>query len=310
MQAFKPLVAGAAALLLGGCLSTFPADGFNKVSRFETPRGMHRLMSPADHNFRRGFLSDGEPVRRGVLSERFELRDGDCGGSDCDNPRARAEIQTDRDENPARIGQDIWYGWSFYNASIPSFRAESSLRLVFGQWTMGGKNKPIFRFIQLGKGEASFDGCDPLVCNTRDRSKGDLVVQLEDIAKAQGWDDTRNNGYVCRLFDLAERQGQWVDIVVNTNFSPGEDGYLRIWVDQRMVCNYTGPLVSPQSLASGRAPGHRRGIYSSWTSRWEKIHGDTPRPRLVAYYDEFRTGKQMSEVDVRHLENTQARPVD
>lgn len=310
MQAFKPLFAGAAALFLGGCLSVLPSDVPDQVSRFETPEGMHRLMSPADHNFRRGVVDTGDPVRRGKLSERFELRDGDCGGSDCANPRARAEIQMDRDVNPAMIGQDIWYGWSFYNASVPSFAKESSLRLVFGQWTMGGKNKPIFRFIQLGKGEASFEGCDPLVCNTRDRSKGDLVVQLEDIAKAQGWDEARNEGYVCRLFDLAEKQGQWVDIMVNTNFSSGDDGYLRIWIDQRMVCNYSGPLVSPQSLASGRTPGHRRGIYSSWTNRWDKVYGDAPKPRLIVYYDEFRTGTQMSDVDVRQLENAQVPPVD
>ncbi|MEM6306243.1 MAG: heparin lyase I family protein [Pseudomonadota bacterium] len=314
MQAHKILAALIAFSALSGCLSTV-GDTVSRAGdtpdlRFEAPPGMQRLMSPAPHNFRRGLVGAGDPVRRGRVSERYELREGDCGGSDCAQPRARAELQMRAEANPARIGEDIWYGWSFYNATVPAFRKENALRLVFGQWTMGGTNKPIFRFIQLGKGETSFAGCDPKVCNTRDPSKGDLVVQLEDIAAARGWGDAQNEGYVCRLFDLEDRRGQWTDIMVNTNFSTGDDGYLRIWVDQKMVCNYAGPLVSAQSAAAGTTPGHRRGIYSSWTKRWTKSQGDRRRPSLIVYYDEFRTGTRMSDVDVRQARAADLPPVD
>ena len=295
-----------AALMLGGCAEALRQD----VTRRDAPLGTERLMSPAPHAFHWGRVEKGNPVRRGALSERFELRDGDCGGSDCANPRARAEVQTARDANPARMGEDIWYGWSFLNANVPSFDKDNSLRLVFGQWTAGGGNRPIFRLIQLGRGEGDFDGCDPRVCAGPASARGDVAVQLQDIAEAYGWGDAQNDGYVCRLFDLADRRGRWVDLVVNTNFAPGRDGYLRIWVDGRLACDYRGPLVSPATLAAGQEPRHRRGIYSSWTKRWSDAFGNRPRPSLVVYYDEFRTGTHRGAVDVAHLAAVGAPPVD
>ena len=307
MQVLKALSLAVFSVALGGCLALQEND---TVTRFEPPEGAKRLLSPAPHNFQRGRRAIGDPVRRGDYSERFELRDGDCDGANCGVPRARAEIQLDAEAHPVKFGEDVWYGYSFLNATVPSFERENSLRLVFGQWTMGGTNKPIIRFIQLGRGESAFTECDPRICNTRDRSNGDLVVQLEDIAKAQNWGDRQNDGYVCRLFDLEKSRGQWMDIMMNTNFSAGQDGYLRIWVNQKLVCNYTGPLVSPASLAAGEGPRHRRGVYSSWTKRWQKTQGARTKPRMIVYYDEFRIGKQMSEVDVRQLDAANVRPVN
>ncbi|MEL7132508.1 MAG: heparin lyase I family protein [Pseudomonadota bacterium] len=301
MQGFNYLAALTVLALAGGCLATDPASERAQTIRqslFSPPDGYERFFSPAQHNFRVGLTDTGDPVRRGRLSERFELRDGDCGGSDCGNPRARAEIAVNDDANPARIGQDIWYGWSFYNENVPSFQRDNSLRLVFGQWTMGGKNRPIIRLIQLGAGEGNFDRCDPAICAGPNTAQGDLVVHLDDIATASGWGARENNGYVCRLFDLADRQGTWTDITLNTNFSTGADGYLRIWVNNQLACNYAGPVVSAASAASGRQPEHRRGIFSSWTRRWEQATGGTARPTLIVYYDEFRAGATLAAVDV------------
>jgi hypothetical protein len=67
--------------------------------------GAERLLSPAPHNFRQGVYRQGDPVRRGDRSERFELRHGDCGGSDCKNPRARAEIELTDGLGREAIGQ-------------------------------------------------------------------------------------------------------------------------------------------------------------------------------------------------------------
>ena len=314
MQVFRNALLSLAAVMLGGCVASAPNDVSQAINvpikRFEVPDGSDLLMSPAAHNFRQGAISAGDPVRRGAISERFELRDGDCGGSDCTNPRARAEIELETDTLRGKIGEDSWYGWSFYNATVPAFSKENSLRLVFGQWTVGGGNDPIFRFIQLGTGEGDFAKCDPRLCNTRNTTSGDLVVQLSDIAKARNWGAEENNGYVCRLFDLTARKGQWVDIMVNTNFSASDDGYLRIWVDQRLVCNYSGPLVSATSVLSGREIRHRRGIFSSWTKRWAQSEGDRAKPQLIVYYDEFRSGRRLSDVDITQLQASAVRPVD
>ena len=42
------------------------------------PKGYAKLFSPAPHAFR--YSTAGEPVRAGRVSERYELRDGDCAG--------------------------------------------------------------------------------------------------------------------------------------------------------------------------------------------------------------------------------------
>ncbi|MEX0628528.1 MAG: hypothetical protein WD230_07865, partial [Cucumibacter sp.] len=64
-----------------------------------------RLFSPAPH----AFIAVAEPVRRGRVAERYELRDGDCGGSDCTAPRARAEVVQDYDTGAfGRFGRQAY----------------------------------------------------------------------------------------------------------------------------------------------------------------------------------------------------------
>lgn len=315
MQIIKICVALVLLTFPSACGSVLPfeisrRDTNTYASDFAPPRGYSRDFSPAAHNFRRATASVGEPVRMGRVSERFELRDGDCDVTDCTKPRARAEIQLSPKANPARVGQDVWYGWSFYNESVPAFTKENSLRLVFGQWTMGGGQRSIFRFIQLGAGESDFTTCDPRICTNPTTAQGDLVVQLDDIASYNRWGRAQNNGYICRLFDLTEQKGKWVDLTVNTNFSTGIDGYLRIWVNGRLACDYSGPLVSPPNARSKRKPEHRRGIFSSWDRRWRTTMEGARKPTLVVYYDEFRIGTYRAEVDVPSRKANSAPPLD
>lgn len=314
MKALKIGALIVAALIMGGC-STLPFEVEVRKSdrqrlRLNPSKGAERLFSPAPHNFRQGFADQGDPVRRGNRSERFELRDRDCGGSDCGNPRARAEIQTNQTLGKRAIGKDIWYSWSFYNENIPSFDKSNSLRLVLGQWTKGGSGQPIIRLIQLGKGEGDFAGCDPKVCATKNNASGDVVVQLKDIATGNGWGDVQNNGYVCQLFDLEKSKGRWVDITMQTNFSAADDGYVRIWIDGRLSCDYAGPVVSFATINNRREIMHRRGIYSSWTRRWDKAQEGLPRPTLVAYYDEFKSGERRTDVDIILRQNEALAPLD
>jgi len=303
MQFFKTATALIVLAALCACHPVSPfeiikKDGNPDNSLFTAPKGYDRAFSPEAHNFRHTNVNSSEPVRRGKVSERFELRDGDCDRAACSQPRARAEIQISQKANPAEVGKDIWYGWSFYNESVPAFTRKDSLRLVFGQWTMGGGQRPVFRFIQLGEGEGDFGSCDPSICSEPNTRQGDLVVQLEDIARSNGWGTAENEGYICRLFDMTQQRGKWVDLTVNTNFAMGNDGYLRIWVNGALACDYSGPLVSPASAATGVQPRHRRGIYSSWDKRWRETTGDAAKPRLIVYYDEFRTGTARDDVDV------------
>ncbi|MHA3976852.1 heparin lyase I family protein [Halovulum sp. GXIMD14794] len=251
--------------------------------------------------------SPGEPVRRGETAERYELRDGDCGGSDCGAPRYRAEI---RETAPkARLNSDGWYGWSFRNETIPGFSADNALRVVVGQWKLPGDAPAAIRLVQTGSGEATGRGCDPAVCSPSARSSADVAVQLPDIAAARNWGDAQNGGHICRLFDMTESRGRWVDIVMNTNFATDDAGYLRIWVDGALRCDYRGPIVATVP-GGASAPEHRRGIFVSYTERWDRSFPDRPKPTLVAYYDEFRFGTARGEVDTRALEVAGQPPLD
>ena len=262
------------------------------------PVGYARLYSPAAHAFR--FSTMGEPVRRGVTSERFELREGDCGGSDCGTSRARTEIAQDRTVTTARLDRDIWYGWSFYNASMRAVTRDRSLGTVLGQWKLEGDQPSSFRLVQVASGDGDMARCNSAVCTKGGGPGDDVMLELDEMAQAAGWGAAQNKGRICRLFSLEANRGRWVDIVVNTNFGTGKNGYVRVWVNGELRCNYQGQVVSSRAArAASPGPTDRRGIFNSFTERWTKALGATPKPTLVAYYDEFLSGASRAEVDTR-----------
>lgn len=294
-------------LVLAACVSDAGTGVPTARASTKAPRGYERLFSPAPHAFR--FSTSGEPVRRGLVSERFELRDGDCGKSDCGNARYRAEIREEPRTIRAKIGSDIWYGWSFYNGNIGAVSHDNWLGTVVGQWKLGGDQPPIFRFLQTVRGEGNWTNCDPVVCNRNSDASLDVVVDLEDISRALNWGPTQNYGNVCKLFSMQANQGKWVDIVVNTNFAATTEGYLRIWVNGELKCNYFGQLSSSKAVRN-RGPGNRRGIFGSYTGRWTAKHGAAPKPTMIVYYDEFLVGRTRDDVDTRLREARNMPPKD
>lgn len=304
-----PLALLALALLVAACgqVITLRLPGGTDLAA--PPRGYALLYSPAPHAFRRAEVP--EPVRRGQLSERYELRDGDCGGSDCGNFRARSQIVEDAETTRARLNRDIWYGWSFYNATLGAVTRDTSLGIVVGEWKLAGEQPALFRFVQRPQGETDLAGCDPSVCTRAGSASDDVVVELDEIAQAQGWGPERGEGDICRLWSMEAERGRWVDLVVNTNF--GTDGYgtLRVWVNGELRCDYLGQMVSEERARTPVAgPTHRRGLFASFTRPFAQSQGAAPRPTLIAYYDEFLVGASRAEVDARLREASGLAPVD
>jgi hypothetical protein len=273
------------------------------------PDGYGLLFSPQPHAF--SFVETPDPVRRGQWSERFELREGDCGGSDCGNYRNRAEIAEDKDFTVARLNRDIWFGWSFYNDNIRSVSNDTWLGTVFGGWKLEGEQPSIFRFVQQPMGEGNWANCDPAFCNRGGNPTDDIVVQLDEIRQSANWGAAQNNGNICRLWGLEANLGRWVDIVVNTNFGTDGYGYLRIWINGEMKCSYTGQLVSAERARS-QVPGptNRRGIFNSYTQRWAERQGTAAKPLMIVHYDEFLVGLSRLDVDTRLREASRLPPVD
>lgn len=273
------------------------------------PQGYERFLSPATWNFR--YSWPGEPVRRGQVAERYELRDGDCADADCANGRLRAEIREAQKAQTAQVGKDIWYGWSFYNDNIGAVTRDQSIGTVLGQWKPDGDSPTVFRIVQTYQNELDWTKCSPAYCNPLGNPGEDVVAELENMRVAGNWGATQNFGDVCRLFSMAENRGKWVDIVVNTNFAANDDGYLRIWINGEMRCNYYGRMVAGTRFGLG-APSlsHRRGLFASYTKPYRDNQGSAPIPTMIAYYDEFRSGQARIDVDPAARELAGLRPKD
>lgn len=279
---FRQMILGAAALLvLSGCVQDASTAGMGKA-----PRGYELLFSPAPYAFR--YSVPGEPVRLGAVSERFEWRNGDCGGSDCGNPRARAEIRETTTGLRPRTGESLWYGWSFHNTSVGAVTRSTSLGTVIGQWKLGSDLPPVFRLVQVPGGGT------------------DVTVELEDMRNTFNWGAAQNYGNICRLFSMTANRGKWVDLVVNTNYAADDTGFLRVWVNGELKCNYSGQIVA----TPGSAPNHRRGIFNSYTAPWDQSQGSAPKPTLIVHYDEYRAGRSREDVDTRMIEASGGRPKD
>jgi len=295
--------------LLAACGQVITINLPGTSGRGGIPEGYDLLFSPAPHAF--AMVSAPEPVRRGERSERFELRDGDCGGSDCGNYRYRSEISENKDSTVARLNRDIWFGWSFYNDTILSVSRDTWLGTVVGGWKLEGEQPAIFRFVQQPLGEGDWDSCDPAICNRGGNPNDDVVVQLDEMRQSANWGDAQNDGNICRLWSMQGNLGRWVDIVVNTNFGSDGYGYLRIWINGEMKCNYTGQVVSAER-ARTQVPGptNRRGIFNSYTQRWSERQGTAVKPRMIVHYDEFLVGLSRLDVDTRLRETNRLPPVD
>ncbi len=257
--------------------------------------GYSLLFSPADWAYAR-VRAPGHPVRRGRLAERFELRPGDCGGSDCAGGRGRAQIIQDRGVSTAQPGRDFWAGWSFFNASIGALPAGDAPGPVIAEWKVRGTDPALFRIVQRRPETRERTACAPEVCAPLD---ADVVVELNGIAAAEGWGAERNHGRICRLFNMEKSRGRWVDIVVNTDFGSDGTGYLRVWIDGVLRCDHFGPLA----VARKGAPTLRRGILAAGSV----VSATGP---MVVYFDEYREGRTRADVDPALREWAGLPPVD
>ena len=256
------------------------------------PRGYELLQSNPDHSFR--YSQPEEPVRRGKVSERFEIRDGFCYGTDCAPDRLRSEIRVPKNRDKTKIGQDTWFGWSFRIEKFSPALRRGGVYPFLGQWKTAPENSPTLKFIMGGGG-----GSGSVYL-----SLGDMARQNNQVVAGAKW------GHVCKnMFTIDQAKREWIDIVINTNFSDKTDGYVKAWVNGRLACNYKGQVVATKTSQDYR-PNHRRGIYIGNMKRWRSAKGAELLPPVIVYYDEFLMGRSRDEVDTRLREAAGLRPKD
>ena len=179
---------------------------------------------------------DGYPVRAGNKSMRFELRDGDCNDppppawNDCKGDRERFELSG----HDMYSGEEWWYAWSIF---IPKdFINIYPALLDLGQFHL----------------EPTPEG-DPC-CNLMFKN-GEGGYNLENPIK---------NFELHQLLTHSEMAGRWNDILINFKLSNKNNGFIKLWLNKKLVYEYTGPTITKNT----EFVYNKFGIYRGGLSRY------------------------------------------
>jgi hypothetical protein len=211
--------------------------------------------------------TDTEPRRFGNSAQRFETRNGDCGGSDCnrsDGNRERSEFAQSGTQNVP--GDEKWYGWSMY---VPAdFQdhgnvAGTSKTLTIGQFQQSPSYAPAWMF---GK-----------------EYGGDFILRsfptLSNIAQQR-----------YTLISNADFAGHWHDFTANIRWATDSTGFFKLWINGKLKVDYKGQTMTPENTTTY----FKYGIY--------RIASTTEKTNTVLYFDELRKNTQREKVDIRSIE--------
>jgi len=206
----------------------------------DTSSGYKRLFKSLDYGQYKDYgmqvvdIKDGHPVRSGKQSVRFEVRSGDCEKnyyddsewSDCDNDRERHELSGGGD---TMSEGEYWFSWSIY---FP----EDHINLYplfnnYGQFHQKG-GAPVFMFKEDNHG----------------------YTLLRTI------DDNDHDEKV--LINKTKMLGNWFDILINAKWTKKENGFFKVWVNDKLKYDYKGATMSAKSVY------YKFGIYRTGISRY------------------------------------------
>ena len=177
---------------------------------------------------------DGHPVRAGSQSIRFEVRDGDCGKdkeggwNDCKGDRERHELAINKKGQKMSKGE-YWFSWSLY--FLKEHQNLWPLSNNYGQFHQEG-GPPVFMFKELRGGYS--------------------------IIRTIGDDDYDER----RLIRNDDMKGKWHDILINAKWSKKDDGFFKLWVNDKLKYEYKGPTKTEKYVYQ------KFGIYSTGITRY------------------------------------------
>ncbi|WP_243612839.1 heparin lyase I family protein [Shimia aestuarii] len=302
-------VLASAAIITAMALPAIAADNGKSIL------GMTRIEKEVSANKRYGFTRIREHTRLGRRAQRFELRHGDCGGNkywdDCTNDRQRVERKEDPKNRIQRVGQQVWYGWSFFLQS--DFVDVGPANTTLGQMKMQGWRTPLWHF------------------NMRD-------------GKAMMWFGDEGG---CTVGRVSRLRGKWIDVTIFADYSLSPKGpSFLMYLDGKQVCRRSRTMVTQRMLNESKGKLYLKyGVYNSYVSRWldrrktqavsAKAFNDNHAvstggsktsksaasqpfnyewgvelPTQVVFYDEMRFGGSREAVDVRMIEERGGKPVD
>jgi len=218
------------------------------------------------------YTLETDNVFRGPTALRFELRDGDCftaypenpasGWDDCTRDRERTEV---RERWSPPLDTRMWYQLHMF---IPNDYEPMYPKQMFWQWHNGLWGPNVYFHLNENKFHI-------------------------DILTKPGQTTTQ---YTFGTDVLTT--GKWHEITVSVVWSNDDAvGNLNVYVDRKRVVQHYGATLDDETYASGRGPHVKYGLYRSHLFRW---NSSEPHPTHVLYFDEYRRGFSLEEVDARN----------
>lgn len=192
-------------------------------------------------------VSSEDQTAYGRESVKVEIRPGDPQWND-DNgrgPKRRAEFSWNTWKFPGK--KEGWVGAAFYLPSDPMARNKGTAIFQLHNYPEKGVMWNLF----------IWDG--------RLRTTSDGLGELMDI-------------------DLAPYLDQWTNMVVHFKPSTGSDGFIRMWLNDQLVIDETGPTKESGS----KGPYLKNGLYF-----WGYEKFDSTK-HAIAFFDNLRIGNEAS----------------
>tara|TARA_B100000287_G_scaffold426465_1_gene474426 strand:- start:644 stop:1795 length:1152 start_codon:yes stop_codon:yes gene_type:complete len=234
-----------------------------------------------DYAFKIVNKSDGHPVRFGNQSIRFELRRGDCGigpggYNDCKIWNEGNGMSSERHElgSKKHLKGITWHSFSLFLSEPFPASGHGYEHISLGQLHGYPNSNPSFKW-DISRNEVYY-------INRR------TACHLKEFLKESGSAESGEDSFKCspgmvgnhkeNLIYKKDLLGKWHDIVIHTKWSRKQDGYLKQWINGKLVYHYKGNTSKPK----GSINRFKFGIYRGPTY-------STPEDSThIVYYDELR----------------------
>ena len=257
------------------------AQGYKNVWNFCCNFDPETRLTP-DHAFKFVNKTEGHPVRLGEQSIRFELRRGDCGVSsggydDCAIKSSsgmtseRHELLLDPDVSPFKK-----ITWNTYSIFLP-------------------EDFPLYGFDHITMGQLHGDG-DGAVGFQWDIGVGGGYV----VNRRTGCFLPKNKNKKCSISNPENNTqqvipkdkllGKWHDIVLNVNWTKKQNGYLKQWINGKLVYHYQGNTDTPREKEQ-----FQMGIYRG------PLPSTPKNLTQIAYFDQVRFAKSCKKLKLKDL---------
>ena len=263
-----------------------------------------------DYGFNIVNAQEGEPVRWGDTSQRFELRIDDCGFiyknktyRDCIRrpPKHRFEVGQGMNNDASlgfKHGEEFWYTFSYY---LPKdFKKTRDTFTIFQFHSDKGPYPPIFNIrvtsilgltVDISTSQGAFNE-DTNACGGSVKFKVNVCeeIQLKYIIED-------NEKKINKMFG-----GKWVDFIIHTIWdnSPSDHdsnkGLFEVFINGKKKVHYEGQTA----WDIGRAVV-QYGIYEKKIPQYGYSYNDLKTIPMIAYYDEIWAKKKCSQLKLKRL---------